>query len=63
MLTTIMTVVMDLALGGMAYRLARSLERTQLQQTQILAELTRRVEKLEAPIGFDISDRPDLPGN
>lgn len=63
MITTIMTIVMDLALGGMAYRLARSLERTQLQQTQILAELTRRVERLEAPIGFLPPDKPDLPGN
>lgn len=62
MITTIMTIVMDLALGGMAYRLARSLERTQNQQTQILAELSRRVEKLERPMGFQ-PDRPDLPGN
>jgi uncharacterized membrane-anchored protein YhcB (DUF1043 family) len=39
--------VMDMALGAMAYRLARSLERTQIQQTEILRELTRRVDKLE----------------
>ncbi len=43
----IMTILMDLALGGMAYKLARSLERTQTQQTAILQELTRRVENLE----------------
>lgn len=43
----LVTVIVDLALGGMAWRLARSLERTQIQQTQILAELSRRVDRLE----------------
>ena len=43
----IVTILMDIALGGMAFKLARSLERTQIQQTAILLELTRRVESLE----------------
>lgn len=46
-ITTIMTVLMDLALGGMAFRLARSLEKTQIIQTAILTELSRRVDVLE----------------
>jgi hypothetical protein len=44
----IMSICADIALGGMAYRLVRSLEKTQIQQTAILAELSKRVERLEA---------------
>lgn len=47
MLTTIVTILMDFALGGMAFRLARSLEKTQVIQTAILTELSARVDKLE----------------
>ena len=47
MATTIVTILLDVALGGMAYKLAKSLERTQVQQTAILTELSRRVELLE----------------
>lgn len=43
----IATILMDIGLGAIALRLARSLEKTQTQQTIILTELTRRVEKLE----------------
>lgn len=43
----LLTIIMDIALGSMAYKLAKSLERTQIQQTAILQELTRRVERLE----------------
>lgn len=46
-LMPVLTIIMDIALGGMAFKLARSLERTQVQQTEILKELTRRVERLE----------------
>jgi hypothetical protein len=48
----IMGIIMDLGLGAMAFRLVRSLERTQLQQTEILSALTRRVEILEALLGL-----------
>ncbi len=41
-------ILLDISLGLMAYRLAKSLEKTQTQQTQILLELTKRVEVLEA---------------
>ncbi len=47
-ITTLVTLLMDIALGGMAFRLARSLEKTQIQQTAILLELSKRVEVLEA---------------
>lgn len=47
MMMEIFTIVMDLALGGMAYRLARSLETTVKQQTEILQALTSRVDRLE----------------
>lgn len=41
------TILMDLALGGMAYRLARGLETTVKQQAAILSALADRVTKLE----------------
>lgn len=43
----IVSLVVDISLGGIAYRAVRSLERNFQQQTKILAELTRRVERLE----------------
>lgn len=47
---TIMTlagIILDIALGGIAFRLARSLEKSQVQTTALLTELTVRVERLE----------------
>lgn len=46
-LQTLIPIIMDLALGGIAYRLARSLERTVTLQSAILVELTKRVDILE----------------
>lgn len=50
----VLTIVMDLALGGMAYRLARSLDTTvkalaerSEQQAEILKSLADRVTRLE----------------
>lgn len=41
------SILLDIALGGMAWRLAKSLEGNLRIQTELLRELTRRVEKLE----------------
>lgn len=52
---TLAGVITDLAMGLVAYRLARSLERTQVQQTEILRQLDRRVERLETrTLGYQL---------
>ena len=43
----IITLLADIALGGMAWRLAKTLEANQRTQTEILRHLTTRVENLE----------------
>lgn len=51
MLLAIISIVADIGLGGMAWRLVKTLEANQATQTKILLELTRRVERLEEKNG------------
>lgn len=44
---TIAGIVLDVALGAMAYRLARSIEKNQITLTAIVQEHAHRIDRLE----------------
>lgn len=46
----VIAVVLDVALGAAAFKLAWSVDRSQRTMAQLLAELTKRVEILEEKI-------------
>lgn len=47
MISQIFPVIMDLALGAAAFKLAWSVDRSQKAMAELLKELTHRVTKLE----------------